>query len=264
MPETPATHPDNAAASGIALLQPPPAPPGRTTPARRRQRARRAASGAVLCAVSCAAALGACAPGPYPLLQPDPALVAASGPDSFDVRFVTSKGTFDARVHRDWAPRGADRVYYLARARFFDGVRFFRVVNGRDGRPFVAQFGLNGDTAISRAWRDRRIADDKPLKGNVRGTISFAAGGPNTRTTQIYINLDDNTRLDTTGFAVFGQVIRGMGEVVDSLYRGYGEGGRGGSGPSQQRIAAEGNGYLIREFPKLDYVIAARITREWR
>jgi peptidyl-prolyl cis-trans isomerase A (cyclophilin A) len=183
------------------------------TAAHRATIARRRAGAAGLLAVA-AIASGCASLGfgsrVFPLAPPDSALLAATGPDSFDVRFETSKGPFTMRVHRDWAPRGADRVYYLVRARFFDDARFFRVVNGRDGKPFVAQFGINGDTAVTRAWRGARIPDDPPRRSNVRGTVSFAAGGPNTRTTQIYINYRDNSRLDTLGFAVFGQVIRGM------------------------------------------------------
>ncbi|MDA1080976.1 MAG: peptidylprolyl isomerase [Gemmatimonadetes bacterium] len=208
-----------------------------------------------LCAVLLA---GACARAPYPLSEPEPQRLAAVGPDSFDVRFLTSRGAFDVRVHRDWAPLGADRIYYLARSRFYDGVRFFRVVNGRDGKPFVAQFGLNGDSAVSAAWRGLRLQDDIARKSNVRGTLSFAAGGPNTRTTQIYINFGDNSRLDTLRFAVFGQVIRGMSSVVDSLYKGYPE------VPSQDSISRQGNAYLNRSYPKLDYVVTARIAKEWK
>ena len=203
---------------------------------------------------------GACAlRAPYPLAEPDTQRLAATGPDSFDVRFTTSRGAFDVRVHRDWAPRGSDRVYYLARANYYDGVRFFRVVNN-----FVAQFGLNGDTAVARAWRGTRIDDDRPVKSNVRGTLSFAAGGPNTRTTQLFINFGDNSRLDARGFAVFGQVVRGMSTVVDSIYKGYGEAAPTGQGPSQQTIGREGNTYLIRDFPKLDYIVTARVIKEWR
>lgn len=204
-------------------------------------------------------AVSDCAARRYPLATPDAQRLAAIGPDSFTVRFVTSRGPFDVRVHRDWAPRGADRIYYLARAHYYDGVRFFRVVD-----KFVAQFGLHGDTAVSRAWRGLRLDDDAPVKSNVRGTLAFAAGGANTRTTQIYVSFGDNSRLDRTGFAVFGQVIRGMDSVVDSIHKGYGEAPPRGQGPSQQTIGREGNAYLVRDFPKLDYVITARVVEEWR
>lgn len=216
---------------------------------------------ATLIALAAATLSGACARSraPLALTAPDPKFLATAGPDSFTVRFVTSRGPFDVRVHRDWAPRGADRVYALVRARYFDDVRFFRVVPG-----FVAQFGLNGDTAVARAWRGLRIDDDTPVKSNVRGTLSFAAGGPNTRTTQLFINLGMNARLDPTGFAVFGQVIRGRDTVVDSIYKGYGDGAPRGQGPNQGSIGREGNAYLIRDFPKLDYVITARVIKEWR
>ncbi|MDQ8165961.1 MAG: peptidylprolyl isomerase, partial [Gemmatimonadota bacterium] len=211
-------------------------------------------------------ALGAClpvssfrpAPPNFPLAKPDSALLAKPGPDSFTVRFATSRGPFDVRVHRDWAPRGSDRIYYLTRAGFYDGVRFFRVVNGANGRPFVAQWGLNGDTAVGRAWRAFRMQDDPAVKSNVRGTLSFAAGGPNTRTTQVYVNFGDNSRLDTLRFAVFGQVIRGMELVVDSLYKGY------PAVPSQDSIGRQGNTYLLRSYPKLDHIINARVIQEWR
>ena len=202
--------------------------------------------------------VGACVQ-PLPVRPAVPIGVDTPAPDSFTVRFATSRGVFDVRVHRDWALRGADRVYSLARARFFDGVRFFRAVD-----KFVAQFGLNGDTAVSRAWRGTRIPDDTARKSNVRGTLSFAAGGPNTRTTQMYINFGDNSRLDRTGFAVFGQVIAGMDAVVDSIYKGYSEAAPRGEGPSQDSISRQGNAYLIRGFPKLDYVITARVIQEWK
>jgi peptidyl-prolyl cis-trans isomerase A (cyclophilin A) len=194
-----------------------------------------------------------------PLLSPDPARLNAVGPDSFTVRVVTSRGPFDVKIHRDWAPRANDRLYYLFRAQYYDGVRFFRTVD-----KFVTQFGLNGDTAVSRTWRDKRIQDDSVTRSNVRGTLSFAAGGPNTRTTQLFISFGDNSRLDRTGFAVFGQVIDGMETVVDSLYNGYGEGAPRGKGPEQGRIQKEGNAYLIKDFSKLDYVITARVIDEWR
>ena len=211
---------------------------------------------ALTIAVLAAALAGACAK-PYPLNPPEPKLLEGTGPDSFAVTFATSRGAFVVRVHRDWAPRAADRVYYLTKSHFFDGVRFFRVVNGSNGLPFVAQWGLNGDTAVSRAWRGMRMPDDPTLKSNVRGTLSFAAGGPNTRTTQMYVNFGDNSRLDTTRFAVFGQVVAGMASVVDSLYKGY------PTVPSQDSISRQGNSYLLRSFPKLDYIVTARVTQEW-
>jgi peptidyl-prolyl cis-trans isomerase A (cyclophilin A) len=200
--------------------------------------------------------LAACARTP-PLLSPDPRLLDAVGPDSFTVAVTTSRGTFALKLHRDWSPRGSDRLFYLFRARYYDGVRFFRTVDN-----FVTQFGISGDTAVSRVWRDRKFADDTVARSNVRGTLTFATGGPNTRTTQLFINYKDNSRLDRLGFAVVGQVVTEMG-VVDSLYKGYGEGASRGQGPSQDRIGSEGNAYLIRDFPRLDYIIKARVAEEW-
>jgi peptidyl-prolyl cis-trans isomerase A (cyclophilin A) len=211
-----------------------------------------------LLAIVTAATLGACSHAPLPLVTPDPARLGAAGPDSFLVHVVSSRGPFDIKVHRDWAPRGADRIYYLVRAQYYDDVRFFRVVDN-----FVAQFGLNGDTAVSRSWRERRIPDDSVTRSNVRGTIAFAAGGKNTRTTQLFISCKDNSRLDSLGFAVVAQVVNGMA-VVDSLYKGYGEGAPRGKGPEQGRIGREGNAYLVKDFPKLDYIVTARVTSEWR
>jgi peptidyl-prolyl cis-trans isomerase A (cyclophilin A) len=211
-----------------------------------------------IAALSAAALIAtACARTP-PLLSPDPAHLDAVGPDSFTVHFESSRGAFDVKVHRDWAPRANDRLYYLFRAHYYDGVRFFRTVDN-----FVSQFGISGDTAVIRVWRDKKLPDDSVTRSNVRGTLSFASGGPNTRTTQLFINYRDNSRLDRSGFAVFGQVISGM-EVVDSLYKEYGEGAPRGKGPEQGRIQKEGNAYLIRDFPKLDYVITARVVAEWR
>jgi len=212
--------------------------------------------------LACAVVLaGACAP--RALLKPDPARLAATAPDSFLVDVRTSRGPFLLKVHRDWSPLGADRLYYLFNARFYDGARFFRTVDN-----FVTQFGLNGDTAVTAAWHDKRIGDDPVLRSNVRGTLTFAKGGPNTRTTQVYINYKDNSRLDTLGFSVVAQVVDGMSQVVDSLYKGYGDAPSpnrpNNKGPSQERITKEGNAYLIKEFPKLDYIITAHVSREWR
>ncbi len=193
-----------------------------------------------------------------PLLAPSPKQLDTTAPDSFTVRFTTTRGDFDLKVHRDWSPRGADRIHWLVTHKFYDGVRFFRVVPN-----FVVQFGMPGDTAINRAWKDRRFADDSVRRSNVRGTLSFATGGKDTRTTQLFINLKDNKRLDPLGFSVVAQVVAGMG-VVDSLYQGYGDGPPRGKGPSQDTIAKEGEAYLARDFPKLDRVITARVVKRWK
>ena len=177
-----------------------------------------------------------------------------AAPDSFVVRFFTSRGEIDVMVHRDWAPHGADRIYGLVRHRYYDGARFFRAVPN-----FVVQFGLAADAAATAAVRERRIVDDSVRRSNVRGTLSFAAGGVDTRTAQLFINLRDNQRLDRLGFAVAGQVIAGMA-AVDSLYTGYGEGAPRGQGPTQERITREGEAYLAQEFPLLDRIVRAEVV----
>jgi peptidyl-prolyl cis-trans isomerase A (cyclophilin A) len=189
------------------------------------------------------------------LLTPDHTEFQRTAPPTYNVRFETSQGDFVVQVVRDWAPRGADRFYNLVRFGFYDDVRFFRVLDG-----FMAQFGMSGDPAVTAAWQDARIPDDPVTRANTRGLISFATAGPNTRTTQLFINFGDNSRLDGLGFAPFGHVIEGM-EAVDRLYSGYGEGAPAGRGPDQDRIRAEGNVYLEREFPRLDRVVRARIVR---
>jgi len=157
-------------------------------------------------------------------------------------------------VHRDWAPLGADRFYNLVKNGFFNNARFFRVISG-----FMVQFGINADPHVSAVWRDANISDDPVKQSNTRGMITFATRGPNTRTTQMFINYADNNRLDGMGFAPFGQVVSGM-NVVDALYSGYGEGAPRGAGPEQGRLQSEGNAYLIKEFPKLDYIKSATIV----
>lgn len=183
-----------------------------------------------------------------------PATLSATAPATFSVRFDTSKGPFVIEVHREWAPNGADRFYNLVRAGFYDEARFFRVISG-----FMAQFGINGDPAVSAAWRDALIQDDPVTQSNARGTISFAMRGPNTRTTQLFINLVDNGRLDGMGFAPFGRVVEGM-DVVDALHAGYGEGAPRGRGPAQDRLQSEGNAYLAKSFPELDWIRTARLV----
>ena len=183
-----------------------------------------------------------------------------TAPDSFRVAFETSRGSFDVVAHRAWAPAGVDRFYDLVRRRYYDDVRFFRVVPG-----FVAQFGLSGDPRATEAWRGRPIPDEPVRQTNRRGRIAFARGGPNTRTAQLFINLRDNARLDTLngyGFPPIGEVVSGM-DVVDSLYAGYGEQAPRGTGPVQDSIRAQGNEYLVRAFPRLDFIRRARVAREW-
>lgn len=185
------------------------------------------------------------------------AALDATAPDSFVVRFTTTRGTIDLMVHRDWAPRGADRIYGLVRHGYYDGARFFRAVPN-----FVVQFGIAAAPAATAAVRELRIPDDSVLRSNVRGTLSFAAGGPNTRTSQLFFNLKDNQRLDRLGFAVVAQVVAGI-DVMDSLYTGYGEGAPRGQGPTQDRITKEGEAYLAKDFPRLDQIQRATIIRRF-
>ena len=177
----------------------------------------------------------------------DPSLATAEAPEEFQVRFETTKGGFTMEVYRDWAPHGADRLYNLARIGYFDDVAFFRVIDG-----FMVQFGIHGDPEIAAAWREADIADDPRAQSNERGLVTFATRGPNTRTTQLFINYGNNTFLDNQGFSPVGRIIDGM-DVVDNLYSGYGEGAPRGRGPDQGRIQNEGNEYLRSHFENLDY-----------
>lgn len=183
----------------------------------------------------------------------EPSLAREQAPEQFRVKFETTKGDFLVEVHRDWSPRGADRFYNLVKIGFYNDVAFFRVLEG-----FVAQFGINGNPEVNKAWRNATITDDPVKHSNTRGTLVFATGGPNTRTTQLFINYADNTNLDRSGFSPFGEVVEGM-EVVNSLYAGYGEGAPRGSGPNQALIQAAGNSYLKSRFQKLDYVKSASL-----
>ncbi len=181
---------------------------------------------------------------------------ASSGeaPATFRVRFETSKGAFVFEAHRAWAPKGVDRLYSLVQSGFFDNTRFFRAVTG-----FMVQFGVHGDPAVNAAWESLNIPDDSVAQSNTRGRMSFAMAGPGTRTTQVFINLVDNRSLDEMGFAPVGEVIEGMA-VVDSLYAGYGDGPPAGFGPDQMRLMSQGNSYLEKEFPKLDFIRTARLV----
>jgi peptidyl-prolyl cis-trans isomerase A (cyclophilin A) len=179
---------------------------------------------------------------------------APTAPAVFRVRFETSRGAFVVESRRDWAPHGVDRFHQLVASGFFDNARFFRVIPG-----FVVQFGMHGDPDVARTWEPLTIPDDPVSQSNQRGAVTFATAGPNTRTTQLFINLADNSNLDGMGFAPIGTVIDGMA-VVDGLYGGYGDGPPGGRGPDQPRIRREGNAYLERDFPQLDFIRTARLV----
>ena len=185
----------------------------------------------------------------------NPSALKETAPPTYKARFETSKGAFVIDVTREWAPNGADRFYNLVKNGFYDGVRFFRVLDG-----FMAQFGINGDPKISAAWREARIQDDPVKQSNRRGFVTYAMAGPHTRTSQIFINYGDNSALDRQNFSPFGRVSSGM-EVVDALYNGYGEGAPRGQGPDQGRVQMEGNAYLTKNFPRLDFVKKATITK---
>ncbi len=195
---------------------------------------------------------GAAAAGATKTKLRTPSALNEKAPDMYKARFDTSKGVFVIEVHRDWAPTGADRFYNLVKNGFYDNVRFFRVLDG-----FMAQFGMNGDPSIQKAWSNANIKDDPVKESNKRGYVTFAkAAAPNSRSTQIFINFIDNAFLDNQGFAPFGQVVEGM-DVVDKLYSGYGR----QNVPDQGRITSEGNTYLAKEYPKLDYVKKATIEK---
>jgi len=178
-----------------------------------------------------------------------PSKLVERAPETFSVAFDTTAGPFVVQVMRAWAPLGADRFYNLVKHGYFDNGRFFRVVPN-----FIVQFGLNGDPKTQSFWRDANIKDDPVTQSNRRGTLTYAMRGPDTRTTQLFINFRDNAGLDQRGFAPFGQVVSGM-EVVDKINAVYGE------EPDQGRIQAEGNAYLNKEFPKLDYIRKATLQK---
>jgi peptidyl-prolyl cis-trans isomerase A (cyclophilin A) len=185
----------------------------------------------------------------------NPTALTERAPASYKARFETSKGAVVIRVTRDWTPNGADRFYNLVKNGFYDDTRFFRVISG-----FMVQFGISGDPAIATPWRTATIKDDPVRQSNQRGFVTFATSGPDSRTTQVFINFADNSSLDGMGFSPFGQVISGMG-AVDALYSGYGEGAPRGRGPDQGRIQHEGNAYLARDFANLDYVKKASLEK---
>jgi peptidyl-prolyl cis-trans isomerase A (cyclophilin A) len=179
----------------------------------------------------------------------NPKAATETAPATYKVRFDTSAGAFVVQVNRDWAPLGADRFYNLVRSGYYDDVRFFRVIDN-----FMVQFGIHGTPAVTAIWRNTQISDDPVKQSNKRGYITFATAGPNTRTTQVFINFRDNAPLDKQGFAPFGEVVEGMNVVdrINSQYAGK---------PQEQfvRILNEGNAFLNKEFPKLDFIRKATI-----
>jgi peptidyl-prolyl cis-trans isomerase A (cyclophilin A) len=198
----------------------------------------------------CAVALGLAGAQAKKEVLMSPGSLTAKAPDVFQAKFETTKGTFVIEVTRAWAPLGADRFYNLVMNGFYDDCRFFRVVSG-----FMAQFGLNGDPKINAAWRDARIKDDPVKQSNKRGYVTYAMAGPNTRTTQLFISFSDrNSFLDAQGFSPFGKVSDEGMKIVDALYSSYGE------NPDQGSIHMQGNAYLEKSFPKLDYIKSAVIV----
>ena len=179
----------------------------------------------------------------------NPASLKETAPATYKANFDTSAGAIVIEVHRAWAPLGADRFYNLVKNGFFDNARFFRVVPN-----FMVQFGMNGDPAVTAAWQGATLKDEPTKETNKKGYVTFAkTGAPNSRGTQVFINFKDNGFLDSQGFAPFGQVVSGM-DVAEKITSQYGE------SPNQVRITAEGNAYLTKEFPKLDYIRKATIA----
>jgi len=181
-----------------------------------------------------------------------PAPKAIVVPDVYRAKFETTKGDFVVEVTRAWAPRGADRFHELLRMDYFDEGRFFRVLPG-----FIAQFGIHKDFDVHAKWRELVIADDPSKEKNLRGTLTFAQSGPNTRATEVFINLKDNPDLDDQGFTPFGKIVEGV-DIIDTLYSGYGELGPKGKGPDAGRAENEANEYIVPRFPQLDYIKRAR------
>jgi peptidyl-prolyl cis-trans isomerase A (cyclophilin A) len=208
--------------------------------------------------LSAAALVIGCSPSPEPAKAP--ATVEAPkgpvrAPDTFQAKFETTKGEFTVEVVRAWAPHGADRFYDLMEHRFFDGARFYRVV-----KKFLVQFGVSKDPKANQLWGQLKLADDPPRQSNKRGFVAFAQQGPNSRTTQVFINLADNSKmLDKSGFVPFGRVVSGM-DVVEQLYAGYGDMPPRGEGPDAAKYGMMGEEYVERSFPKLDTIRSVRVT----
>lgn len=222
------------------------------------RRSRSRLTGAVA-AVVAVLAVGACAGRNAALWEPTPAMLEASAPDSFLVDIETSEGTFTVKMRRNWSPAGVDRVWHLMGNDYFAGARIYRVVDG-----FVAQWGYSGDPVLDSIWRDHPVDDEPTVGSNVRGVVSFARAGPRTRSTQLFVNLVDNVRLDALesggveGYPPIGEIEAGL-EVIDGFYGAYAD-----RTPSQDSIRLQGNAYLRRVYPQLDSIIGTRVTGYWR
>ncbi|HEX4642547.1 MAG TPA: peptidylprolyl isomerase [Candidatus Acidoferrales bacterium] len=230
-------------ASGATAQTPAPAPAKKPAPAAKAPAAKAPAAKAPAARTT-----------PYDPALLHPETLKAKAPAEYDVKFVTTAGDFTVHVTRAWAPNGADRFYNLVRHHFYDGSAFFRVLSG-----FMAQFGLSAYPEVSKVWENATIKDDPVAQSNHRGFVSFATAGPNTRTTQAFINFGNNEALDKSGFAAFAVVSDGM-DVVDKLYNGYGEGAPDGHGPAQDLIGTRGHLYLEKSFPKLDIIRSATVV----
>jgi peptidyl-prolyl cis-trans isomerase A (cyclophilin A) len=212
-----------------------------------------------LVAVVTGALAAACAGPNSALWEPTSAMLVLPAPDSFVVEVLTSEGSFDLTVYREWSPLGVDRAYHLMSNDFYAGARFYRVLPG-----FVAQWGFSGDPTLDSIWDERSIVDEPTVASNVRGTVSFARGGPESRSFTLFVNLVDNARLDdlmsggVAGYPPIGRIERGV-EVIDGFYAAYTE-----DPPQQDSIAALGNKYLRRRYPQLDSIVRTRVIREWR
>jgi peptidyl-prolyl cis-trans isomerase A (cyclophilin A) len=204
------------------------------------------------------ALIGCSSPDEANKVEPKKEAVAApkpeTAPDLFKINLDTSKGAVVIEMHRDWAPIGVDHLYSLVKLGFYDGNYFFRYV-----RRFIVQFGINGDPKINNHWRDINLFDDPVKQSNVRGTLTYATSGPRTRSTQLFINLNNNKDLDKKGFSPLGKVVSGM-DVVERFYSSYGDmPDQGGQGPDPGKIEAQGNEYLTSHFPRLDFIKKATI-----
>ncbi|EYF06511.1 peptidylprolyl isomerase [Chondromyces apiculatus] len=226
--------------------------PGATTGSASAKSEASAAAASAASAKAQPAPTGSALTGDAPIFHPE--LAKEQAPDTYKVKFTTTKGDFVVQVTRAWAPNGADRFFNLVKLGFYDGVRLHRVVDG-----FMAQFGVSPNPSVNGAWFKAFIPDDKREKSNKRGLVTFATAGADMRTTQVFVNYaDKNARLDSMGFTPFGEVVEGM-SVVDSFYKGYGELAPQGKGPNPFVMQSQGDAYIEKDFPLLDRIKEAKI-----